>query len=120
MPSISPLFSITSSLHLKSTSALMFSRDLTQVTHIKLSLFPTQKQLTHISHHLQHLLLISSFPQRSPLPLSPTRFNPYRGFLYYIFGLLNTWCSASQLLLALKRLRIVDCYCHCYLLTANH
>ncbi|VUZ46897.1 unnamed protein product [Hymenolepis diminuta] len=34
-----PFFSITASLHLKSTSALMFSRGLTQV----LSLFPTQE-----------------------------------------------------------------------------
>ncbi|VUZ46233.1 unnamed protein product [Hymenolepis diminuta] len=34
-----PLFSITASLHIKSTSALMLWRGLTQVTHIKLLLF---------------------------------------------------------------------------------
>ncbi|VUZ39631.1 unnamed protein product [Hymenolepis diminuta] len=37
-----PPFPLTTSFHLKSTSALMFSRVLTQVTHIKLSLFSTQ------------------------------------------------------------------------------
>ncbi|VUZ45414.1 unnamed protein product [Hymenolepis diminuta] len=37
-----PPFSITVSFHLEGTSALMFSRILTQVTHIKLSLFSTQ------------------------------------------------------------------------------
>ncbi|VUZ50189.1 unnamed protein product [Hymenolepis diminuta] len=34
-----PLFSITASLHIKSQSALMLGRGLTQVTHIKLPLF---------------------------------------------------------------------------------
>ncbi|VUZ54704.1 unnamed protein product, partial [Hymenolepis diminuta] len=33
------------------------------------------------------------------LPLSVTRCD----FLEYIFGLLNSWCSASQLLLALTQ-----------------
>ncbi|VUZ45641.1 unnamed protein product [Hymenolepis diminuta] len=37
-----PLFSITPSLHIKGTSALMLWRGLTQVTHIKLSLFSRQ------------------------------------------------------------------------------
>ncbi|VUZ39191.1 unnamed protein product [Hymenolepis diminuta] len=36
------LLFITASFHLKSTSALMFSWFLTQVTRIKLSLFSTQ------------------------------------------------------------------------------
>ncbi|VUZ41821.1 unnamed protein product [Hymenolepis diminuta] len=34
-----PLFSITALLHIKSTSALMLWRGLTQVTHTKLPLF---------------------------------------------------------------------------------
>ncbi|VUZ39896.1 unnamed protein product [Hymenolepis diminuta] len=38
-----PLSSITASLHIKGTSALMLWRDLTQVTHIKLPLFSRQR-----------------------------------------------------------------------------
>ncbi|VUZ50216.1 unnamed protein product [Hymenolepis diminuta] len=39
-----PLFSITVSFHLKSTSGLMIWRGFTQVTHIKLSLFSRQQR----------------------------------------------------------------------------
>ncbi|VUZ46100.1 unnamed protein product, partial [Hymenolepis diminuta] len=47
---------------------------------------------------LLHVLFISSLPQHAALslPLSVIRC----GFLAYIFGLLNPWCSALQLLLA--------------------
>ncbi|VUZ42494.1 unnamed protein product [Hymenolepis diminuta] len=81
-----PLFSITASLHIKGTSALMLWCGLTQVTHIKLPLF---FQTTHIGQcGLLHVLFISSFPQHAALPLSVT----HCGFLEYMFGLLNSWC----------------------------
>ncbi|VUZ56915.1 unnamed protein product [Hymenolepis diminuta] len=47
-----------------------------------------------------HLL---SFSECSSLYLSLIRFNPRCGFLEYIFGLLNSWCSVSQLLLVLTQ-----------------
>ncbi|KAM3182512.1 hypothetical protein ACTXT7_012231 [Hymenolepis weldensis] len=37
------------------------------------------------------------------LPPSLTRYNPRCGFLDYIFGLINSWCSAPQLLSALTQ-----------------
>ncbi|VUZ40230.1 unnamed protein product [Hymenolepis diminuta] len=43
------LFSVTASLHVKGTSALMLWRDPSLVTHIKLSLFSRQEQHTLIS-----------------------------------------------------------------------
>ncbi|KAM3175338.1 hypothetical protein ACTXT7_008733 [Hymenolepis weldensis] len=51
------------------------------------------------------------FFQHAPLPISPslflplslTRYNPRCGFLDYIFGLINSWYSAPQLLLALTQ-----------------
>ncbi|VUZ46081.1 unnamed protein product, partial [Hymenolepis diminuta] len=51
---------------------------------------------------LLHFLLISSLPQRAALSLSLSsiRINTRCGFLEYIFGLINSWSSASQLLLA--------------------
>ncbi|VUZ53176.1 unnamed protein product, partial [Hymenolepis diminuta] len=82
----------------------VFSRVLTQVTHTKLFLIPTQEQYTLVSCQLLRLPLIFSLPQHtlSPLPyLSLTHFNSRCGFLEYIFGLINSWCSTSQLLLAL-------------------
>ncbi|VUZ39499.1 unnamed protein product, partial [Hymenolepis diminuta] len=51
-------FSITASLRIKSTSALMLSQ-----THIKLSFFSTQKQRTLVSHGLQHVPFISPLPK---------------------------------------------------------
>ncbi|VUZ44178.1 unnamed protein product [Hymenolepis diminuta] len=64
----SPPF-ITASLHLKSTSALMLSHGFTEVTHIKLSLFSTQK-CTPISYELLRFLLISPLLQHTPLSTS--------------------------------------------------
>ncbi|VUZ52702.1 unnamed protein product [Hymenolepis diminuta] len=78
-----PLFSITVSLRIKNTSALMLWRGLTQTTHTG-------------QCGLLHVLFISSLPQHAALPPSVT----HCGFLEYMFGLLNSWCSASQLLLA--------------------
>ncbi|VUZ52647.1 unnamed protein product [Hymenolepis diminuta] len=66
----------------------MLWRGLTQVTHIKLLLF---FQTTHTGQSRCSLSL--------SLPLSVT----CCGFLEYMFGLLNSWCSASQLLLALTQ-----------------
>ncbi|KAM3187592.1 hypothetical protein ACTXT7_002021 [Hymenolepis weldensis] len=60
-----------------STSVPIFSRILTQVIHIKLSLFPTQKkQLMCVSYPLLRFLLISPLPQQALLSisLSVTRF----------------------------------------------
>ncbi|VUZ42383.1 unnamed protein product [Hymenolepis diminuta] len=57
-----PLFSITVSLHMKSTSVLMLSCGLIQVTHIKLSLFSTQKQRTLAKYLLLCYLFSSSLP----------------------------------------------------------
>ncbi|VUZ46961.1 unnamed protein product, partial [Hymenolepis diminuta] len=52
--------SITASLHIKGTSALMLWRGLTQMTHIKLPLF---FQTTHTDQcGLLHVLFISSLP----------------------------------------------------------
>ncbi|VUZ39690.1 unnamed protein product [Hymenolepis diminuta] len=78
----------------------MFSRVLTQVTHVKLAFLPTPTRPVH--------LLSSSARCTLPLslllpPLSPSlcySFQARSGFLEYIFGLLNSWYSASQLLLA--------------------
>ncbi|VUZ54498.1 unnamed protein product [Hymenolepis diminuta] len=44
-----PLFSITASVHIKVTSALMLWHGLTQVTHIKISLFSRRGQRTLVS-----------------------------------------------------------------------
>ncbi|VUZ51382.1 unnamed protein product, partial [Hymenolepis diminuta] len=54
---------------------------------------------------LLHVLFISSLPQHVALPLSlsPPLSVTHWGFLEYIFGLLNSWCSVSQLLLALTQ-----------------
>ncbi|VUZ53441.1 unnamed protein product [Hymenolepis diminuta] len=100
-----PSFSVTASLHLKSRSALMFSRVLTQVTHMRLSLFATQ-QRTLVSYRLLRFLLIYSLPHHAPLPLSfslSLSLSVTRLKLLYIFGLINSWCPASQLLLALTQ-----------------
>ncbi|VUZ42486.1 unnamed protein product [Hymenolepis diminuta] len=117
-----PSFLITASFHIKSTSALMLSRGLTQVTHIKLSLFSTQEQNTLVTYGLLCFLLISYLLQHAPLStsLSVTRINIRCGSLEYIFGLINSCCSASQLLLAiLRQLRIGDRYYFRYLLASN-
>ncbi|VUZ41774.1 unnamed protein product [Hymenolepis diminuta] len=62
---------------------------------------------THRSGGLLHVLFISSLPQHAALPLSlplsPPLSVTHCGFLEYMFGLLNSWCSASQLLLALTQ-----------------
>ncbi|VUZ50331.1 unnamed protein product [Hymenolepis diminuta] len=52
-----PPFSITASFHIKSTSAPMLSRGLTQ-------------QRTHASYRLLSFLFISSLPQSAPLSIS--------------------------------------------------
>ncbi|VUZ47265.1 unnamed protein product, partial [Hymenolepis diminuta] len=72
---------------------------LTQVTQIKLSLFSRQRQRTRVSDWLLRFLFIYSLPRHAALPLSVTRC----GFLEYISGLLNSRCSASQVLLALTQ-----------------
>ncbi|VUZ39926.1 unnamed protein product [Hymenolepis diminuta] len=61
-------------------------------------------QVTPVSYRLLRFLLISSLLQHAPLsiPLYYS-FQTRCGFLEYIFGLLNSWCSASQLLLALTQ-----------------
>ncbi|VUZ44375.1 unnamed protein product [Hymenolepis diminuta] len=61
---------------------------LTQVTHIKLTLLSRQRNACQL---------------RAPTLLSPPLSVTRCGFLEYIFGLLNSWCSASQLLLALTQ-----------------
>ncbi|VUZ51794.1 unnamed protein product [Hymenolepis diminuta] len=96
-----PLFSITASLHIKSTSALMIWRGLSQVTHIKLLLFFQTKHAGQCG--LLHVLFISSLPQHAALSLSLPLSVTHYGFLECIFGLLNSWCSASQLLSALTQ-----------------
>ncbi|VUZ50898.1 unnamed protein product [Hymenolepis diminuta] len=83
------LLSVTSSFHLKSTSALIFSLILTQMTHIKLSSFPTQKQCTLASYRLLRFLLISSLPQHLPLSIYLSLCHSYQtrcGFLEYILA----------------------------------
>ncbi|VUZ51630.1 unnamed protein product [Hymenolepis diminuta] len=60
-----PPFAITVSFHLKSSSALMLSCGLTQVTYAKLSLFSTQEQ--------RRPLFSSSAPSPLYLSLSVTR-----------------------------------------------
>ncbi|VUZ45065.1 unnamed protein product, partial [Hymenolepis diminuta] len=57
---------------------------------------------THAGHlRLQRILPISSPPQHTtfPLSLSVTRC----GFLEYNFDLINSWCSAPRLFLALTQ-----------------
>ncbi|VUZ54562.1 unnamed protein product [Hymenolepis diminuta] len=96
-----PLFSITASLHIEGTSALMLWRGLTQVTHIKLLLFFQTRHTGQCG--LLHVLFISSLHQHAALPLSLPLSVTHCGFLEYMFDLLNSWCSASQLLLALTQ-----------------
>ncbi|VUZ39317.1 unnamed protein product, partial [Hymenolepis diminuta] len=52
---------------------------------------------------LLRFLLVSSLPHHAPLStfLSITWIKTRCDFLEYIFGLINSWCSASQLPLAL-------------------
>ncbi|VUZ52504.1 unnamed protein product [Hymenolepis diminuta] len=71
----------------------MFSRVLIQVTHIKLSLFSTQEQRIGSYASCSSLLFLSTLPLPFLIHSSQTRC----GFLEYIFGLINSWCSASQL-----------------------
>ncbi|VUZ43372.1 unnamed protein product, partial [Hymenolepis diminuta] len=52
---------------------------------------------------LRFLLISSLSLPRFPFSLSLTRFNPRCGFLEYIFGLINSWCSAPRLFLAPTR-----------------
>ncbi|VUZ40435.1 unnamed protein product [Hymenolepis diminuta] len=92
------LFSVTVSLHIKGTSAVMLWRGLSLVIHIKLPLFSKQHQRTSVSYGLRHILFISSLPQHAALPLSVTC-----GSLDCIFGLINSWCSAPQFLLAITQ-----------------
>ncbi|VDL58736.1 unnamed protein product [Hymenolepis diminuta] len=89
------LFSNTVSLRSKGPSALMLWPGLTQVTHMKPALCSVQQQHTLVSYGLLSTLLSLSLSSL----LSVTR----GGFLEYIFGLLNSWYSVSQLLLALAQ-----------------
>ncbi|VUZ40429.1 unnamed protein product [Hymenolepis diminuta] len=59
------LFSVTASLHIKGTSALMLWRGLTQVT---ILVFQTAAMLTG-QYGLPHVLFISSLPQHASLSL---------------------------------------------------
>ncbi|VUZ54146.1 unnamed protein product [Hymenolepis diminuta] len=106
-----PLSSITASLHIKRhicAHALVWPYPSDSY---KASLvFQTT---THTGQcGLLHVLFISSLPQHAALPLSlPLSLSvsvTHCGFLEYIFGLLDSWCSVSQLLLALTQ--------HCVLL----
>ncbi|VUZ44472.1 unnamed protein product [Hymenolepis diminuta] len=76
----------------------MLWRGLTQATHIKLPLFFQTRHTGRCG--LPHVLFISSLPQHAARPLSLPLSVTHCGFLDYMFGLLNSWCSASQLLLA--------------------
>ncbi|VUZ54260.1 unnamed protein product [Hymenolepis diminuta] len=55
-----------------------------------------------VSYRLLRFLLTSLFLSTFP-SLSLTRLNPRCGFLEYIFGLINSWCSAPELFLALTQ-----------------
>ncbi|VUZ51392.1 unnamed protein product [Hymenolepis diminuta] len=69
-----------------------------------MSLFSTQEQLTVISYGF-YASCSSPLPQHAP-PLSLSLRHSFQtrcGFLEYIFGLINSWCSASQLLLVLTQ-----------------
>ncbi|VUZ50940.1 unnamed protein product [Hymenolepis diminuta] len=80
----------------------MLWRGLSQVTHITLPLF---FQTTHTGQcGPLHIPFISSLPQHAALPLSLPLSVTHCGFLEYMFGLLNSWCSVSQLLLALAQI----------------
>ncbi|VUZ53563.1 unnamed protein product, partial [Hymenolepis diminuta] len=73
----------------------------TKVTHIKVQ---TLSQRVHACRSPvptlpAHLLL----PQHTPLSISLICFNPCCGFPEYIFGLINSWYPAPQLLLALTQ-----------------
>ncbi|VUZ41679.1 unnamed protein product [Hymenolepis diminuta] len=70
-----PLFSITASLHIKSTSALMLWRGLSQTHTVQCGLL--------------HVLFISSLPQHAALSLSPS--------LLLIVVSLNTFLVYSTL-----------------------
>ncbi|VUZ41195.1 unnamed protein product [Hymenolepis diminuta] len=87
----------------------MFSRVLTQVTHIKLSLFSTQKQRTHVSYPLLRFLLISSLPQHAPLPIPPSL--PLTCFKFVVVSL-NKFCS-NQLLVFCSTI-VVSSYSNSY------
>ncbi|VUZ39311.1 unnamed protein product [Hymenolepis diminuta] len=96
-----PLSSITASLHIKRhicTHALAwpYPSDSYKATLV------LQTTTTHNDQcGLLHVLSIS-LPHHAALPLFSLSLSvTHCGFLKYIFGLLNSWCSASQLLLAL-------------------
>ncbi|VUZ47425.1 unnamed protein product [Hymenolepis diminuta] len=110
-----PPFPITASFHIKGTSALMFLRVLTQVTHVKPSWFSTQEQCTLVSYRHLNFLHISSLPQHAltlSLYLSLSHFHMLRSS--FLGVLLHDCCW-----LLLKQPRIGDCYCFCYLLAVN-
>ncbi|VUZ49199.1 unnamed protein product [Hymenolepis diminuta] len=81
-------------------------RSLIRVTHIKPSLFSTQEQCTHVSCRPLRFMFIASLPQHFPLSLSLCHSFQTRCFLEYIFGLINSWCSALQLVLAIAQTAI--------------
>ncbi|VUZ47655.1 unnamed protein product, partial [Hymenolepis diminuta] len=58
---------------------------------------------------LLRFLLISFLLQHASLSISLCHsFQTRCGFLEYIFGLINPWCSVLQLLLALTQTRVRD------------
>ncbi|VUZ51627.1 unnamed protein product [Hymenolepis diminuta] len=85
-----PLFSITVSFHLKSTSAFMHS------------VLPNKNNVgRRVPTHPAHLLSSSA---HCPFSLSPCYlFQTRCDILECTFGLINSWCSASQFLLALPQ-----------------
>ncbi|VUZ51577.1 unnamed protein product [Hymenolepis diminuta] len=76
----------------------MLWRGLTEVIHIKLSTHTKQRTLDSYMSCSSPLFL-------SMLPSLPPSysFQTHCGFLEYVFGLLNSWRSASQFLLALTQ-----------------
>ncbi|VUZ50622.1 unnamed protein product [Hymenolepis diminuta] len=106
-----PLFSITASLHIKGTSALMLWHGLTQTTHA-------------CQYRLLHVLFISSLPQHAALSISL----PLLTRLKLVVASLNTFLVYSTLgvllhnccYLFLKQPRIGDCYGCRNLLAANY
>ncbi|VUZ50847.1 unnamed protein product [Hymenolepis diminuta] len=88
-----PLFSLTALLHTKGTSALVLSCGLTQNN----ARWSDTDSYTSCSSPLFLCTLLSLYVSLC------YSFQTLCGFLEYIFGLYNSWCSASQLLLALTQ-----------------
>ncbi|VUZ52468.1 unnamed protein product [Hymenolepis diminuta] len=64
------------------------------------------QQRTLVSYGHLRVLLISSLPRHALLSILLSLHHSFQtrcDFLEYIFGLINSWCSALQLLLALTQ-----------------